>query len=155
MTTTVTGAEGMCAQIIFAAVAGNHRSVQRVCYSCFQAGWVAPHVPSLLLRSASRAPVIALPGLAPICGWRPICLAASSADFRSCLLPHPVLNGERAGVRGGPPHRRGLPSPPPSQPEVGSIRLRPIIMIAPRARRGNDRVCGTVVRQYHRNALIH
>ena len=56
------------------------------------------------------------------------------------LLPLPVLNGERVGVRGGDsldgfaPHPRPLP--------------------APRAGRGSDRVYCTVVHQSHQNALI-
>jgi hypothetical protein len=33
------------------------------------------------------------------------------------LLPLPVLNGERGGVRGGVQHERLCPSPQPSQPK--------------------------------------
>src|ERR1700719_4665786 len=56
------------------------------------------------------------------------------------LLPLPVLNGERGGVRGKHQYRCGwAPHPTLSPPQE--------------AGRGGDRVCGAILHQLHRNAL--
>ena len=74
----------MRANYFFAAVAGNHRSVQSVCYICFKAGWAAPHVPSLPLRSASRAP-----GHSPS-GARTYSLASFEINYLEVVLSNRV-----------------------------------------------------------------
>ena len=62
------------------------------------------------------------------------------AQQRTRSAPSPRSYGERVGVRGGTPLDGFAPHPHP--------------LPAPRAGRGSDRVCGTVVHQYHRNALV-